>query len=127
MVLADRSKKMHIAGWRRPLWMGLAALCAGSAIPIIVFASPALQRVGQVQFMHGMATFACATFMNIGAHEARRSPAGFLAGNLLWCTPAYAAAAGCPASVLWLRPLGLAAYCIAWVILAWSARSIDRQ
>ena len=41
--------------------------------------------------LHGMATFACATFMNVGARGARHAPALFLSGS------AAAAASSSPA------------------------------
>ena len=106
--------------------VALAILLAAHA----VFFKPGgaeLVRLGaQVQFMHGMATIACATFMNIGAKGARFAPAFFLSGVLLYCVPLYGEAAG------WLGPqflpqsLGVAAFAAGWLIMAWAAKDIDK-
>jgi uncharacterized membrane protein YgdD (TMEM256/DUF423 family) len=76
--------------------------------------------------MHGMATFACATFMNIGAHKARYAPAFFLGGILLFSGPVYAVACGMPAVIGMIEPVGIGALVSGWLILAWSAGTIDR-
>jgi uncharacterized membrane protein YgdD (TMEM256/DUF423 family) len=89
-------------------------------------ATAALRLSTQVQFIHGMATLACATFMNIGGRDAAKAPAFFLGGVLLYCLPTYVEALGFPAAILWVKPFGLGALAIGWLILAWSAREIDR-
>lgn len=86
-----------------------------------------VRTAAQVQFMHGMATLACATFMNVGATRARSAPAFFLAGVVLYCLPMYGEAIGLFASSETIKPLGLGAFGIGWLILAWSARDIDRS
>lgn len=80
----------------------------------------------QIQFMHGMATLACATFMNIGATGARRAPAFFLFGVLLYCVPIYAEVADFPQWLGVVRPLGIGAFAIGWLVMAWSAQDIDK-
>lgn len=85
-------------------------------------------RLGaQVQFMHSMATLACATFMNIGASGARLAPAFFLGGILLYCFPIYAEAIGILDSAALITPFGLSAFITGWLILAWSAKDIDKN
>ena len=121
--------------WRRAVWMRLGALNGLFALsmlllseaPIFLPGHTALIRLGaQVQFMHGMATFACATFMNIGANGARLAPAFFLVGVLLYCLPIYTEAIGLFGSIAIIKQLGLGAFGAGWLILAWSARDIDR-
>jgi uncharacterized membrane protein YgdD (TMEM256/DUF423 family) len=121
--------------WRRSLWMQLGALSGAMAVLIWLAANLAVMdaeraaalRIGaQVQFMHGMATFACATFMNIGAHKARYAPAFFLGGILLFSGPVYAVAWGMPVAVGMIEPVGVVALVMGWLILAWSAGTIDR-
>lgn len=121
--------------WTRALWMrlgalnGLVSLCilllAGA--PLFAPEAAAAIRLGaQVQFMHGMATLACATFMNIGATAARLAPAFFLGGAVLYCLPTYAIALGLPAPLMLAQAAGLGALATGWAILAWSARDIDK-
>lgn len=109
--------------------MRLGALNNLIALLVIAFAddrAAVIRLSAQVQFIHGMATLACATFMNIGARDARLSPAFFLGGILLYCIPTYAVAAGAPAALLLIKPFGLGTLTVGWLILAWSAREIDR-
>lgn len=122
------------AFWTRALWMRLAAISVGMSVTVWLYANfgtrsaapEALRQGAQVQFMHGMATFACATFMNIGAHRSRFAPAFFLSGALLFCGPIYAVAFGAPEALAMLEPLGIAALLTGWGILSWSAGTIDR-
>lgn len=120
--------------WKRALWMRIAALTGLTSVLILTAASspgldPAMAaklRLGaQVQFMHGMVVFSCATFMNIGARDARHAPAFLFIGMLLYCVPAYVAAAlgGEPSQLL--QGLGVLALGIGWTVLAWAAREID--
>ena len=76
-------------GLSRRYWMMLAALGGFVSIAVGAFAAhgvadPAhkewLKTGAQYGFMHTMATFACATFMQIGARRARFAPAFFLPG-----------------------------------------------
>lgn len=121
--------------WRRPLWMRLAALSGCASVLIWLYAHMAVRdsavqlalKLGaQIQFMHGMATFACATFMNIGARGARHAPAFFLSGALLFSGAVYAVALGAHAGFKWIEIPGLVALVTGWLILAWSADDIDR-
>ena len=121
--------------WRRALWMrlgavnGLVALFVllSSQAPMLTPDQAAAIRFGaQIQFMHGMATIACATFLNIGARGARLAPAFFRGGILLYCLPTYGQAAGAPGWFAAIKPVGLAAFTVGWAILAWSAGEIDQ-
>jgi uncharacterized membrane protein YgdD (TMEM256/DUF423 family) len=124
------------AFWKRAVWMRLGALNGLIALGIILLSensailamsSVSLRHGAQIQFMHGMATLACATFMNIGAIGARRAPAFFLFGILLYCVPTYAVAVASLEWVAVLKPLGVGAFAIGWLIMASSARDIDKH
>jgi len=115
MRLAALSGAMSVLIW---LFANLATLDPGRAASL---------RLGaQVQFMHGMATFACATFMNIGAYGARYAPAFFLGGILLFSVPVYVVACGALPGIALVEPVGMIALGVGWLILAWSAGTIDR-
>lgn len=124
------------AFWSRPVWMRLGALNGLVALiilllsdaPMLTAAQEASIRLGaQVQFMHSMATLACATFMNIGARGARLAPAFFMSGILLYCLPTYAGALGFSGLSALIKPAGLGAFTAGWLIMAWSARDIDKN
>ena len=126
----DKAVSAH--WWRRATWMRLASLTGLTAVLIWSFAyvtplDPTLAanlRLGAtVQFMHSMATFSCATFMNIGARDACHAPAAFLPGILLFSGACYGAGGGEPLPVV--LAAGMALLALGWLILAWSARTID--
>jgi uncharacterized membrane protein YgdD (TMEM256/DUF423 family) len=75
--------------------------------------------------MHTMATFACATFMQVGSRRARFAPAFFLSGVVLFSGSLYALAAGAPRWVGAVTPLGGLSFLIGWLVLAWAARGVD--
>lgn len=116
--------------------MTLASVSGFFAIAMGAFAAHAagsprtaeLVRTGATyQFMHSMTTFACATFMNIGGARARHAPAFFLGGIVLFSGSLYALAAGAPAWVGAITPLGGIGFLVGWVVLAWAARTIDQS
>ena len=85
--------------------MTLAALSAMISVAAGAFAAHGirdahakelLQTGAHYQFMHAMATLACATFMQIGARRARFAPALFLAGGVIFSGSLYALALGAP-------------------------------
>jgi len=115
--------------------MRLGALNGLTALAILLAAHHPVFRPGsaelvhlgaQVQFMHGMATIACATFMNIGAKGARFAPAFFLSGVVLFCLPLYGEAAGWIGVQLFPQRLGIAAFAAGWLVVAWAAKDIDK-
>lgn len=122
--------------WRRAVWMRLGAINGLFALSLLLLSDQPVflpghaafvRMAAQVQFMHGMATLACATFMNVGATRARLAPAFFLAGVVLYCLPIYGEAIGLFGRTGTIKPLGLGAFGIGWLIMAWSARDIDRS
>ncbi len=120
--------------WRRRTWMTLAAGAAMSAVAVLAVASLAMARsesaelvktAASFQFTHAMASFACATIMQIGGAGARRAPALFLGGSTLFCGPLYAVALGAPAPALLLAPVGVLGLLAGWFVLARAAASVD--
>jgi hypothetical protein len=118
--------------WNRRLWMRLATVNALASVIALMFSVhvtedvSSIVRLGaQVQFMHSMASIACATFMNIGAEAARRAPAFLLGGSLLLAVHHYGAAAG-----LWGLANGLIVFAAVvmasgWMIMLAAGRNID--
>lgn len=124
------------AFWKRAVWMRLGALNGLVAIGLILLPensaisatyAAALRHGAQIQFMHGMATLTCATFMNVGAIGARKAPAFFMAGILLYCVPTYAEVVASFEWVAVMKPLGIGAFAIGWLIMAASAQNIDKH
>lgn len=122
--------------WTRRTWMTLAAASGFMAVAVGAFASHAvsdpaarewLKTGATYEFMHAMATFACATFMNIGARRARFAPAFFLGGTVLFSGSLYIGAMGAPREVFMLTPVGGLLFLIGWAILAWAARGVDQS
>lgn len=122
--------------WTRRNWMTLAAVGGFVAVAVGAFAAhgvsdPKAQewlRTGSAYgFMHTMATFACATFMSIGARRARLAPVFFLSGVVIFSGSLYAMAAGAPRWFGAITPIGGVLFLIGWGVLAWSARGIDPQ
>jgi uncharacterized membrane protein YgdD (TMEM256/DUF423 family) len=122
-------------GWTRRTWMTLAAISGFAAVAIGAFAAHGvsdpvakdwLKTGATYEFMHTMATFACATFMNTGAKRARFAPAFFLGGTVLFSGSLYAMALGAPRWLGAITPLGGLGFLIGWAILAWSARGLDQ-
>ena len=120
--------------WSRRNWMTLGALGGFLAVAIGAFAAHGVTDPKAVEwlktgsmygFMHSMATFACATFMQIGARRARFAPAFFLSGVLLFSGSLYAMALGAPRWLGAVTPLGGLCFLAGWAILAWAARGVD--
>ncbi len=120
--------------WRRRNWMTLAAISGFIAVAVGAFAAhgvsdPRAQELlktgAMYGFMHSMATFACATFMQVGARRARFAPAFFLSGVLLFSGSLYAMALGAPRWLGAVTPIGGLCFLTGWAILAWAARGVD--
>jgi len=123
-----------MALWSRRNWMTLAALGGLTSVAFGAFgahgASDAraqeLLKVGALySFIHSMATFACAIFMQIGARTARFAPAFFLLGVLLFSGSLYALALGAPRWIGVATPIGGLSFLAGWAVLAWAARSVE--
>ena len=121
--------------WTRRNWMTLAALGGFVAVVVGAFAAHGvadpkakawLHTGATYGFMHTMATFACATFMNIGARRARFAPAFFLGGVVLFSGSLYAMAFGAPRWLGMVTPVGGLMFLTGWAVLAWAARGVDR-
>jgi uncharacterized membrane protein YgdD (TMEM256/DUF423 family) len=120
--------------WKRRNWMTLGAVSGFVAVAIGAFAAHGvadpraqeLLRTGAMYgFMHTMATFACATFMQVGARRARFAPALFLSGVVLFSGSLYALAFGAPRWVGVVTPFGGLSFLAGWAVLAWAARGVD--
>lgn len=120
--------------WSRRAWMTLGAIGGFIAVAVGAFAAHGvtdpraqeLLRTGSLYgFMHVMATFACAIFMQIGARRARFAPAFFLSGFLLFSGSLYAIAFGAPRWVGVVTPIGGLCFLVGWAVLAWAARGVD--
>jgi uncharacterized membrane protein YgdD (TMEM256/DUF423 family) len=114
--------------------MTLAAVGGFVAVAIGAFAAHGvddpraqeLLRTGATYgFMHTMATFACATFMQVGARRARFAPGFFLSGVLLFSGSLYALAFGAPRWIGIVTPFGGLCFLAGWAVLAWAARGVD--
>lgn len=132
-IFAVRSSAVTF--WRRAVWMRLGAINGLFALSVLLMSdqpmfmpghSALVRLAAQVQFMHGMATLACATFMNVGAKGARLAPPFFLAGIVLYCLPLYGEALGLFGSTAMLKQLGFGVFGMGWLIMVWSARDIDQ-
>jgi uncharacterized membrane protein YgdD (TMEM256/DUF423 family) len=115
--------------------MTLAAISGLVAIAVGAFAAHGVHdpqardwlRTGATYgFMHTMTTFACATFMQIGARRARFAPAFFLPGVVLFSGSLYAMALGGPRWLGAITPIGGLLFLAGWATLVWAASGIDR-
>ena len=120
--------------WTRRLWMTLAAISGFVAVAAGAFAAHGLaNRASEVmrtgatyEFMHAMATLACATFMQVGARGARFAPAFFLSGTVLFSGSLYALALGAPRWTGVITPFGGLLFLAGWAVLAWAAQGVDK-
>ncbi|MDB5424677.1 MAG: hypothetical protein JWQ29_2093 [Phenylobacterium sp.] len=120
--------------WTRRIWMRLGAIGGFVAVAVGAFAAHGvsdpraaeLLKTGAMYgFMHTMACFACATFMQVGAKRARFAPAFFLSGVVLFSGSLYALALGAPRWVGAVTPLGGLCFLTGWAVLAWAAAGVD--
>jgi uncharacterized membrane protein YgdD (TMEM256/DUF423 family) len=113
---------MTLAALMGLLSVAIGAFAAHGAAPR---AAELLKTGAQYQFTHAMASFACATFMQVGARRARFAPAFFLGGTLLFSGSLYALAFGAPRWVGAITPLGGVSFLVGWAVLIWAARGVD--
>ncbi|MBX3483775.1 DUF423 domain-containing protein [Phenylobacterium sp.] len=121
--------------WTRRNWMTLGAVGGFVAVAVGAFAAHGVRddpraaellRTGATYgFMHTMATFASATFMQVGARRARFAPGFFLSGVALFSGSLYALALGAPDWVGAITPVGGLLFLAGWATLAWAARGVD--
>ena len=121
--------------WTRRLWMTLAALSGFISVGAGAFAAHALtdpsarelMKTGSsYEFMHALATLACAALVKVGAARARFAPAFFLSGTVLFSGSLYALALGAPRWAGVVTPFGGLLFLIGWGVLAWAARGVDQ-
>ena len=114
--------------------MTLAAISGMVSVAVGAFAAHGIrdvhtkelfQTAAHYQFMHAMATLACATFMQVGASRARFAPALFLSGVVFFSGSLYALALGAPRWVGAITPIGGVLFLAGWAVLAWAARGVD--
>lgn len=112
--------------------MRLAAVNALASVVALILSAhlaedtSSIVRLGaQVQFMHSMASIACATFMNVGAYGARHAPAFLLGGSVLFALIQYIAAAGFWDMSNWVMGLATVVMAIGWLIIFAAGRNID--
>jgi len=125
----ERHRGHYPVAWSRMLWMRLAVLLVLGGIAILL-TSPAkadeLCQSAQIQVIHGMAIFACTTFMNVGAKKAKYAPVFFIPGIILFCGPTYLVHVTnirLPAAIGTTGAIMLVA---GWLILLSASGSIDR-
>jgi uncharacterized membrane protein YgdD (TMEM256/DUF423 family) len=121
--------------WDRRTWMTLAALSGLMSVAMGAFAAHGItdpqakdwiKTGASYQFMHAIASIACAAFMQVGAKRARFAPALFLSGTLLFSGSLYAMALGAPKATAAMTPVGGLFFLIGWAVLAWAARGVDQ-
>lgn len=119
--------------WTRKSWTMLAAVSGFLAVAFGAFgahgvADPVakdwLKTGSTYEFVHALASLACAFLVVAGAPRARHAPAFFLGGSLLFSGSLYAMALGAPRVMGAVTPIGGLAFLIGWLVLAWSAKDI---
>lgn len=121
--------------WTRRTWITLAACTGFLSVAVGAFAAHGVAdpqakewlRLGSTYgFMHTMASFASATFMQIGARRARFAPAFFLSGVAFFSGSLYAMALGAPRWLGAATPIGGTLFLVGWAVLIWAAAGVDR-
>jgi len=121
--------------WNRRLWMRLGVVNALCSVVVALLAfrlhddsAANLLRLGAgFQFMHSLSTFSCATFMNVGASEARHAPALFLLGSAMFSGSLYARACGVWDGGELALGIGAALMAGGWGVLFVASGGIDRD
>lgn len=119
--------------WTRRMWMRLAAINALTSVVALIGVrsdNPVqfenLQLAAQLQFMHSMATIACATFMNTGAQRARFAPPFFLAGSSAYSILTLVNQQT-SATIAYGQSFAIAGMIAGWLILVLAGRDVDRD
>jgi uncharacterized membrane protein YgdD (TMEM256/DUF423 family) len=116
--------------WTPRIWTTLAALSGLLGVAAGAFGAHGVQdptarellRTGATyEFIHALATLACAALAATAMPRARFAPAWFLAGALLFSGSLYALAFGAPRMVGLITPFGGLAFMVGWAMLAWAA------
>lgn len=122
--------------WTRRNWLTLAAISGFVAVAVGAFAAHGvrdpdarewLSTGSTYGFMHTLATFASAAFMQMDARRARFAPAFFMSGVVLFSGSLYAMALGAPRWLGMVTPVGGLLFLGGWAVLAWAARGVDPQ
>ena len=109
----------------------LSAMCAAAIAAAAALLMPAgrtadlLKAGASLQFMHSMATLACATVVQIGGARARHAPGFFLAAIVLLSGSIYAMAFGAPPAVWATVAVGAMSAATGWIILASGTAGVD--
>jgi uncharacterized membrane protein YgdD (TMEM256/DUF423 family) len=116
--------------WTRRVWTALAAVSGFVAVAAGAFAAHGMHdamgqellRTGSsYEFVHALATLACAALTAGAMPRARFAPALFLGGSLLFSGSLYALAFGAPRLVGVVTPIGGLCFLAGWAVLAWAA------
>jgi uncharacterized membrane protein YgdD (TMEM256/DUF423 family) len=120
--------------WNRRTWLTLAALSGFLSVAMGAFAAHGvtdprakdwLHTGAEYEFMHALATFACAGLIQAGAPRGRLAPAFFLGGTVIFSGSLYAMALGGPRWLGAVTPIGGLLFLIGWAVLAWACASLD--
>ncbi len=121
--------------WSRSTWTSLAAISGFLSVAFGAFAAHGVAdplarewlRTGSTyEFLHALATLACAALVVAGAPRARFAPAFFLGGSLLFSGSLYAMALGGPRWLGAVTPIGGLLFLAGWAVLAWAVRRMDQ-
>jgi uncharacterized membrane protein YgdD (TMEM256/DUF423 family) len=132
-LTVGKLERFDVMIWNRRTWTTLAALSGLLAVGFGAFGAHGVAdpqskdwlRTGATyQFIHALATLACAALAVSGAPRARHAPALFLGGSLLFSGSLYAMALGGPRLLGAVTPIGGLMFLAGWAVLAWAAREI---
>ena len=122
--------------WTRRVWTTLAAVSGFIAVAAGAFAAHGMHdplgqellRTGSTyEFMHALATLACAALVATSMPRARFAPALFLVGTLLFSGSLYALAFGAPRLAGVITPIGGLCFLAGWAVLAWATATSKRE
>ncbi|MCK5911061.1 MAG: hypothetical protein KAG62_14035, partial [Caulobacter sp.] len=118
--------------WRTWMRLGIALAILYVSVDLAPLVNPRLAPVAHelaepahLGLTHVMATFACATFMRVGAARARFAPAYFLSGGALLFLSRLLLLAGLWGLAFPLQSVGAGLLLVGWFALAWAAAEVD--